>query len=163
MQIRVKTVKKLALSTVMVVSVLMTNGCVLVMPETETSVPSTVTPTNEIPSSGQLQGTLNLRYSIAGIVYESTLTMDGDSGKMLTIYFNPNSNSTEIVEQTMKVKPSAQGLILLGYNPVYPGTQIQYPNYSADNFLFRVNPNGSQEFMTCDDTGRCSPVEVIYQ
>ncbi|RCJ32603.1 hypothetical protein A6769_27400 [Nostoc punctiforme NIES-2108] len=60
----------------------------------------------------------------------------------------------------MKLGSSAKGLILYGYNPVYPGTQTIYSSYSPDNFLFGINPDGSLNLVTYDDADRCSEVEV---
>lgn len=113
-------------------------------------------------SNGSLDGIWKLQYSIHGIVYQSGLEMRGNDGKMLTRFFNVITNQSEMVEQTIELQPSPQGIVLFGSNPVYPGTQTAYPSYSPDNFLFRVNPDGSRIFYTCDDTGNCSPVEIEY-
>jgi CRISPR/Cas system CMR-associated protein Cmr5 small subunit len=101
-----------------------------------------------------------LRYSISEVVYESTLKMKGDSGTMLTKFFDKNTNKTEIIEQTIKLEQSSTGLLLLGFDPVYPDTQIPYPNYAADKFIIEFNRDGSFNWTTCDDAGNCSDVEV---
>ena len=122
-------------------------------------------PTENTPrtnSDSSLDGIWKLQYSVNGIIYESGLEMRGNDGKMLTHFFDVNTNQSEMVEQTIELKPSPQGIVLFGSNPVYPGTQTAYPSYSPDNFLFRVNPDGSRIFYTCDDAGNCSPVEIEY-
>jgi hypothetical protein len=113
-----------------------------------------------LAQSNPLYGCWSLTSSVFGVVYESLLQMNGYSGVMVTAFFNPNTNSTEYVEQTMKLQDSAHGLMIFGSNPVYAGTSIRHPTYSPDNFLFQVRPNGEYRFVTCDNAGRCSPVEV---
>ena len=130
---------------------------------------STQTPSQSLPSSSSFKiaqsnpiyGQWNLRFNNAGIVHESVLRMNGYSGIMLTRYYDVNIKGSAIVQQTMKLSSSAKGLVILGYNPVYPGTRKRYPGYSPDNFLFQINPNGSVRFATCDDARRCSPVEIF--
>lgn len=130
---------------------------------------STVTPSESLLSSSSfkiaqsspVQGQWKLRYSVTGVVYESILRMEGYSGVMLTRFFDVNTKSTAIVQQTMRLRSSPKGLVILGYNPVYPGTKTSYPRYSPDNFLFQIRPDGSLLFATCDDAMRCSPVEIV--
>lgn len=126
------------------------------------SVPSQIQASPVNSSNGSLDGIWKLQYSIHGIVHQSGLEMRGNDGKMLTRFFNVNTNQSEMVEQTIELKPSPQGIVLFGSNPVYPGTQTAYPSYSPDNFLFQINPDGSRIFYTCDDAGNCSPVEIEY-
>jgi hypothetical protein len=107
-----------------------------------------------------IQGRWKLHYSVLGIVYESVLTMNGYSGTMRTRYYNALTRRAEAVDQTMKVGASARGLLVVGYTPVYAGTNTRHPTYSPDSFLFQVNPDGSRRSFTCDDRGACSPVEI---
>ena len=86
--------------------------------------------------------------------------MNGYSGKMRTRYFDSNVRKTQTVDQTMSLRSSSRGLILVGYNPVYAGTNTRNPTYSADNFLFQVSSDGSLNAATCDDAGQCSDVDV---
>ncbi len=113
-----------------------------------------------IDAKTPIYGAWKLRYSVDGIVYESFLKMQGNSGTMRTRFFSPNVDRTEIVDQTMQLRSSAEGLILLGSHPVYGGTTISHPTYSPDNFLFRINPDGSKEVFTCDYLKQCSPVNL---
>lgn len=109
-----------------------------------------------------MRGRWKLRFSTVGIVHESTLVMNGYSGWMKTRYFSPATKRTETVEQVMMIRPSAQGLLIVGYNPVYAGTNIRHPSYLPDALLFQINPDGTEILMTCDTTGRgqCSAVEI---
>ncbi|HEY9692982.1 MAG TPA: hypothetical protein V6D15_12290 [Oculatellaceae cyanobacterium] len=111
-------------------------------------------------SSTPLYGSWKLNYSVGGILYESWLYMSGYSGKMRTLYFDPNVKKTQLIDQSMSLRSSSQGLILVGYNPVYAGTNTQYPTYSADNFLFQISSDGSLLAVTCDDAGQCSGVDI---
>lgn len=130
---------------------------------------STQTPSRNIPLSSSFKiaqtnpiyGQWRLRFNNAGVVYESVLRMNGYRGIMLTQFYDVNTRRSAIVQQTMRLKSSPKGLVILGYNPVYPGTTNRYRGYSPDNFLFQINPNGSVRFATCDDARRCSPVEIF--
>jgi hypothetical protein len=108
-------------------------------------------------ASNPIYGSWKLRYSVDGIVYESVLVMKGFSGSMRTRYYHP-SLGKQAVDQTMYLKSSPDGLILLGYNPVYAGTTRKHPYFSADNFLFSIEPDGSARITNCDDAGQCSAV-----
>ncbi len=173
MQLTIHAISKLALSALATGCVLVLSGCDIF----SANVHSTQTPTpidTSVPSPTQMavdptntnmptipDGTLKLRYSSGAVVHEGTLTMNGDSGKLLTSFFDINSNQTATVEQTIKLENTSRGLVLWGYNPVYPGTQIPFPNYAPDNFLLGVNPDGSINLRTCDDADNCSDVEVM--
>ncbi|MCC5618025.1 hypothetical protein LC605_23660 [Nostoc sp. CHAB 5836] len=109
-------------------------------------------------ASNPIYGNWKLRYSVNGIVYESILVMKGFSGSMRTRYYYP-SLGKQAVDQTMYLKSSPDGLILLGYNPVYAGTNTEHPTYVADNFLFAIEYDGAKAEI-CDDLLRCSAVSV---
>ncbi|MBC1219827.1 hypothetical protein GNF10_11090 [Nostoc sp. UCD121] len=113
-----------------------------------------------VDANSPLYGSWKLRYSIDGVVYESVLVMSGYSGAMRTRYFDSRINKKQAVDQEISLKSSSQGLVLLGYNPVYPGTSRRHPTYAADNFLFSVEPDGSVIAYTCDDLRQCSSVDV---
>ena len=113
-----------------------------------------------LAQSNPLYGCWTLTHSSFGIVYESALKMNGYEGIMITKYFDPNIGRTNYVQQTMRMRSSARGIVILGYDPVYPGTNRKHSNYNPDNFLFQIRPDGSYLFGTCDDAGQCSPVEV---
>jgi hypothetical protein len=109
-------------------------------------------------ASSPVYGSWTLSYSIDGIDYESILDMHGYSGTMQIRYFDYRLGETQVVDQTMYLKALPEGTILLGYNPVYAGTDIKHPTYTADDFWFSVQPNGSAEIIHCNDTEECSPV-----
>ncbi|MBH8571808.1 hypothetical protein I8752_01940 [Nostocaceae cyanobacterium CENA369] len=139
----------------------------------ETEAPTTASST-DISQSSQvtiaqlselvtpITATWELTYSAAGIVHKSILRMNGYSGTMRTRFFNIKSFQTEAVDQTMYLKPHPEGLLIVGYNPVYAGTRTPHPIYSPDNFFFSISPDDDQLpiFITCDDRKRCSPVSV---
>jgi hypothetical protein len=113
-----------------------------------------------IDANSPLYGSWKLKYSVDGVVYQSVLVMEGYSGVMRTRYFDPRINKKQVVDQEISLRSSSQGLVLLGYNPVYPGTSRRHPTYAADNFLFSVEPDGSLTAYTCDDLRQCSAVDV---
>ena len=113
-----------------------------------------------LEANSPIYGTWNLRYSIDGIVYQSVLVMEGYSGMMRTRYFEPGINRKQVIDQEISLKSSPEGLVLLGYNPVYAGTSTRHPTYAADNFLFSIEPDGSLAAYTCDNFRQCSAVDV---
>ncbi|MBN3958721.1 hypothetical protein [Nostoc sp. NMS8] len=178
MQLTTHAISKLALSA-------LTTGCVLILSgytnntATARTTPTPITPTSVVsgntkgqptiqanrPSTPQPtnipDGTIKLRYSSGGVVHEGRLIINGDSGKLFTRFFDIKRNKTATVEQTIEIENTAKGLVLWGYYPVYPGTKTPYPDYSADNFVLRINVDGSYFLRTCDDAENCSDVEVI--
>lgn len=109
-------------------------------------------------ANSPIYGSWKLRYSVDGIVYESVLVMKGFSGSMRTRYNDPRLGK-QAVDQTMYLKNSPDGLVLLGYNPVYAGTNTEHPTYVADNFLFAIEYDGAKAEI-CDDSLQCSAVSV---
>ncbi|MEH2283247.1 MAG: hypothetical protein V7K90_18275 [Nostoc sp.] len=126
----------------------------------EVSQSSSYTIAQLLDANSPIYGSWNLRYSVDGIVYESVLVMEGYSGVMRTRYFEPGINKKQVIDQEISLKSSPQGLVLLGYNPVYAGTSRRHPTYAADNFLFSVEPDGSLTAYTCDEIRQCSAVDV---
>ncbi|OBQ16677.1 MAG: hypothetical protein AN488_19700 [Anabaena sp. WA113] len=111
-------------------------------------------------ASYPLYGSWKLTWSDNGNVYKGYLIMKGYYGVLRVSFFDPQTRKKATIDETMKLMSSSQGLVLLGYNPVYAGTSISYPTYAADNFVFAVQPDGSLVAATCDDQERCSSVDV---
>lgn len=139
--------------------------------KTSSSQPSTSTSTDVIEPSqissyaiaqtlkpSPIYATWKLTHSFDGIVYESTLKMEGHSGIMRTRYFNPTTKKTTVVKQSMRLDTNPQGLIIYGSNPV-DDTTNKPVDYSPDNFLISIRPD-SFVFLHCDDQGQCSNVDV---
>ncbi|MEA5570403.1 hypothetical protein [Calothrix sp. UHCC 0171] len=110
-------------------------------------------------ANSPLYGSWKLSYSIDGIVYESFLIMNGYTGGMGTTYFDPRTRRTRVISQYMRLGSSSQGLILVGSNPTDYYTKRPV-NYSPDNFLMSIRPNGSLIVVTCDRASRCSDVDI---
>ncbi len=106
------------------------------------------------------QGCWALNYSSFGTIHSSVLVFSGYSGVMVTAFFNSDQSRTEYVKQSMEMRNSIHGLLILGSNPVNASTGMKQSNYNADSFLFQVSANGEYLFATCDDAGLCSPVEA---
>lgn len=131
-----------------------------VIPENSNPQSSSFTIAQLTQASSPIYGNWKLQYSVDGIIYESVLVMQGYYGGMRTRYFDPQSRRSTAVDQTMTLKSSANGLVLLGSNPVYAGTRTRHPTYSADNFLFQIRPDGTTVAFTCDYNLQCSPVDI---
>ncbi|OUL33446.1 hypothetical protein BV372_16480 [Nostoc sp. T09] len=111
-------------------------------------------------ANSPLYGSWKLTYSIDGVVYESVLIMDGYKGGMGTTFYDPNLRRTRVILQTMYLKSSSKGLILVGYNPTDYDTKKPVRTYSPDNFLISLLPDGSLLVINCDSAGRCSDVDL---
>ena len=113
-------------------------------------------------ASYPLYGSWKLTFSVNGTVYKGYLIMKGYYGTLRVSFFDPQTRKKATIDEGMKLMSSSQGLVLLGYNPVYAGTSISHPTYAADNFVFAVQPDGSLVAGTCDDQERCSSVDMEY-
>lgn len=111
-------------------------------------------------ANSPLYGSWKLTYSIDGVVYESYLVMNGYEGGMGTTYYNPNLRRTRIISQHISLKSSSQGLVLIGSSPTDYDTKKPAPEYSPDNFLLSIRPDGSFLAINCDRAGRCSDVDM---
>ncbi|MBD2775268.1 hypothetical protein [Iningainema tapete] len=129
-------------------------------PSVDVTQSSSYTIAQLVEANSPVNGSWKLTYSVDGIVYQSVLLMNGYTGAMRIRYFDPNLRKTQAVDQSLRLKSSPQGLVLLGYNPVYAGTSRRHPTYSADNFLFSIRPDGSPAVFVCDYARRCSAVDV---
>jgi hypothetical protein len=99
---------------------------------------------------------------VAGVVHTSVLGMPADSsiGVMITDFYDGSLGRQSRVEQTMHATNSPEGLLIVGSDPVYPGTSRSYSTYSPDNFLMRVLPTGDVAAVNCDDNSVCTEVRV---
>jgi hypothetical protein len=104
---------------------------------------------------------VRLKFSNGSIVHAGQLWLnDNGMGRMTVKFYNPNLNRSESVDQTMSLENTANGLLLVGRNPVYSGTRTRAGTYSPDNFLLRVDENGQKTFFTFDLNRNVSEVEV---
>lgn len=111
--------------------------------------------------SPSMSGVIEIRhYGHGGIAHEGILYMNGCTGKMLTSFFDTDTNQTQTVEQTMVLRSTKYGLVWLGYDPIYQDTRVP-AKYNADNITMRRAVNGEWEVVNCDDANVCSEVEVI--
>lgn len=74
-------------------------------------------------------------------------------------YYTPQ-NGTVMVEQTIRIEDTANGMRLTGYSPVYPGTRVRHPSYVADNFYVSQNEYGSLRIVNIDDRGTSSVASI---
>jgi len=74
--------------------------------------------------------------------------------------FNPNINSPDLVLQTMRMQSCSFGLVIAGYSPRDPETQLPKRTYSADNLAIRRQPDGRIIIVNCDDAKVCVPATL---
>jgi hypothetical protein len=104
---------------------------------------------------------VRLKFSNGSIVHAGQLWLnDNGMGRMTVKYYDVNLNRSASVDQTMSLENTANGLLLVGSNPVYSGTRTRATTYSPDNFLLRVDENGRKTFFTFDLNRNVSEVEV---
>jgi hypothetical protein len=103
---------------------------------------------------------LQLSFSVRGVIHNSILFMNGSYGVMLTEFYSPALGGSTTVQQSMVLTNIPEGLLIAGFDPVYPQTTRPYPNYSPDNFLLNVAPNGDITAVNCDNNRVCVPVRV---
>jgi hypothetical protein len=95
------------------------------------------------------QNVYEVKFSISRIPYRGALLIWNDgSAKMRVRYYL--DGEMKMVEESMTVESILGTPTLVGYDPVYPGTDISYPHYSADNFLITHNLYGETEITTVD-------------
>ncbi|MEH2182784.1 PDZ domain-containing protein [Nostoc sp.] len=65
-----------------------------------------------------------------------------DSSGIMIVRFPNEQGDTQTIRQNMKLCSSADGLILLGENPIDVHTKESSPTYSPDNFKIAIGVNG---------------------
>lgn len=85
------------------------------------------------------------QYRVALVIYE-----DG-AGKMRVRYYN---SGTKMVEQSVKIENTLDGIRVAGYNPVYPETKTPYPSYIPDNFYISIDEYGTLSVYNIYSGGR---------
>jgi hypothetical protein len=107
-----------------------------------------------------IYGSYQVGWTARGDRYEGVLQMNGDVGQMRIKFFNSETNSEDLVDQSMMLATCPQGLILLGFNPRVPNTTNQHPSYISDNIIIRRETNGTTTLVIVDDQGVISPMEI---
>ena len=130
--------------------------CATISPNAQAQVPG-CSLANE---AEYIYGSYSINWSYAGLRHEGSLVMYGGIGVMRINFYNDRLQGTDSVEETMVLANCTQGLILLGFNPVVPGTNSSHPSYFADNIIVRRNVDGSIDLVNCDDQGLCLRVEI---
>ena len=106
-----------------------------------------------------IDGVWKFEHSSGLLVYEGTLYISGRAGKVMTKYFDEDSNQTRTVEQRMILCQSASGMILLGFMPIIRETGAT-ADYNADNFSMKRLPNGTFDIYNKDDGGSEGKVDI---
>jgi hypothetical protein len=97
----------------------------------------------------------------AGILHQGKLMLNrSGNGSMYVEYFNALNNRPEAIVQTMTVRDSEHGILIIGSNPVYAGTRSRNPTYHPDNFLLRVEGNGDYVIYAFDGQGQQGQVDL---
>lgn len=113
------------------------------------------------PTRG-IDGVWQFEHSAGLLVHEATLYMSGSSGKVITRFFDEDTDQTKTIEQQVKLCQSSRGIMLLGFMPMdwVTGTIGESIGYNADNFSMKRLPNGKLEIYNRDDSGSESKVEI---
>lgn len=105
-----------------------------------------------------LDGHWNLEWRLSGIRHQARLSMDGNFGTMIVNVRLPNGRLVA-TQQRMTLTPNANGFMLRGSTPTYPGTKTPFPNYNPDVFQIRPTQRGSLNVTNCS-SGSCVPVTM---
>ncbi|GAB4198425.1 MAG: hypothetical protein OHK0022_17760 [Roseiflexaceae bacterium] len=108
--------------------------------------------------SEYINGRYSVEFTANTVQHKGVLDMQGELGTMIIEYYNPRTQKTDRVQQTMFLANCTDGLKLFGINPVIPGTNTTHPSYIADNIRIRRNTDGSVDLENCDDQSICAPV-----
>jgi hypothetical protein len=113
-------------------------------------------------SAGGLNGVWRVRWEVGfpAHAYEGVLQMRGYSGVLRVSYFDPLVGQIVTLDETMMLRPSAQGMVLYGQNPRFAGTQTVHPVYAPDNLIVHQHVDGGVTIDMCDNAWICAPVQV---
>jgi hypothetical protein len=104
---------------------------------------------------------VRVTFSNGAIVHTGQIWLNSNGmGRMTVKFYSADRGRSESVDQTMRTENSAQGLLLVGSDPVYSGTRTRHPNYSPDNFLLKIDENGRRTFFTFDLNQNVSKVDL---
>jgi hypothetical protein len=103
---------------------------------------------------------LNIAFSNGQIIHRGRLVLGQNGQGMMRVSFrNARSGQDELIDEVMVMRNTPRGLVVLGYNPVFAGTNRRHPTYSADNFIIQ-RQNGQYVFFSVDDAGNQSHTDV---
>jgi hypothetical protein len=103
---------------------------------------------------------LNMAFTNGPVVHRGRLIMGRNGrGTMRVVLSDPRGGGYAI-DQAMVMRSTQRGVLLVGANPVFAGTNRRAPNYVADNFLIESQRDGDYVVVMFDDRGNTSPVEV---
>ena len=98
-----------------------------------------------------IDGTWQLGWAIDGSTHQGKLTIDGDQGNLMVTATGQGAKKAIAFRKPCALWSSPRGLVLLGYNPIDPGTKAASTDYSPDNFLFEPQSDGTYAVTRCDD------------
>ena len=106
-----------------------------------------------------MNGTWNLRWKVNGWLHKGRLKMDGNFGTMIVNVTGPNGRRI-YAQQQMNMVPNANGYILKGSRPTYPGSNARNRNYQPDTFQVESDYRGNWKMRNCSDYHGCLPVRM---
>jgi hypothetical protein len=107
-----------------------------------------------------LDGNWGMTWRVSGVTHRARLSMNGNFGTMIVNVRLPNGQLVA-VEEEMTLTPTANGFVLRGSTPTYPGSSTPIPNYNPDVFRIRPANNGRLNVTNCS-SGFCVPVTMRH-
>lgn len=107
-----------------------------------------------VTSPAFAEDVVHIRWAVGATAYEGLLRYIDGSQRLRVQFFD--GQQRKLVEMVMRLESSPYGELLAGYNPIDVATGKR-ANYSADNFLHRVEPDGTQRLIAVDDQGVVAP------
>ncbi len=106
------------------------------------------------------QDLYEINWTVEGTPYEACVIVYNNSYGMARVKYLRDGKKT-IVEEGMEYESKNRGFNLYGSKPVYPGTQIEYKNYIADDFLITFESDGRLTVICADGDGNSLRIQQV--
>jgi len=106
-----------------------------------------------------MTGTWNLKWRVNGWLHRGRLTIKDNFGSLIVNATAPNGRTVH-AEQKIALKPVADGYILEGSKPTYPGSNMENPNYAGDTFYVQSDGGIGWIMQNCSNYHGCLPVNM---
>jgi hypothetical protein len=131
------------------------------VPSNDSSASATSGETESSGSGGSagLEGTTSVSWSLGGVTYNATLSIDHGSGVANVSFVDPDLGQAIRVRELLQLDGQAQNYQYSGYRAEDPATgESAASYYSPDTFVFRQRSSGWTVTQVCDVQAQtCAP------
>ena len=111
-----------------------------------------------LPNGVRYEQAYSVAFEVDGVAYSGVLVLKKDIGKMRLSFTQKSCGEVHIVEQTMTVRTSSEGIFVEGSRPFDVDNQPDNKDYNADNFYFIKNQSGEIQVWNVDAAGNKAQV-----